>query len=605
MAVEITPELCIGGRELTEPKLDPCGRRLAFVSRGDTSAAIMIVDLDAPGTASGLERALTATPPPSAGRGMGGGCFAWTPDGAAIVYAATDGGLWWQPVPGGPPRLLVRGDESRAAQAPVVAPDGSFVAYVIDQAEVWLAQLGGAADRGAPRRLDGGAHDFCLDPAVAPDSTHVAYQAWSVPDMAWDGAVIMTVDLLTGQRSVTAVTGGALQQPRFAPDGTPFVVHDGDGWLNVWRGEHTVVNGGEPFEHGGPTWGPGQASYAISPDGRRVAFTRNERGFGRLCVAAVAAGPVAEIAMGVHGQLSWRGDRLAALRTGARTPTQIVVHDLPEGAARTRRVVAVGPAAGWEDADLVEPELVTLEHDAAVLHARWYRSPRSSRRLLCWVHGGPTDQWTVSFMPRLAYWIGQGWDVLVADHRGTTGHGRAYQQALRGRWGELDVQDTAALLADVHRRSTIAPGATVAIGGSAGGMTVLGLLAGHPELVAGGVASYPVTDLVQLGPNSHRFEAHYTDSLVAPASARPLLQERSPLARAHLIRRPLLLLHGTADPVVPASSTVEFAERVRAAGGDVELHLFDDEGHGFRQPANQLREYELVGAFLARVAAGR
>ena len=37
-----------------------------------------------------------------------------------------------------------------------------------------------------------------------------------------------------------------------------------------------------------------------------------------------------------------------------------------------------------------------------------------------------------------------GWDVLLPDHRGSTGHGRAYQQALDGRWGELDVSDTAA-----------------------------------------------------------------------------------------------------------------------------------------------------------------
>ena len=61
---------------------------------------------------------------------------------------------------------------------------------------------------------------------------------------------------------------------------------------------------------------------------------------------------------------------------------------------------------------------------------------------------------------------------------------------------------------------------------------------------------------------------------------------------------PLLVLHGTADPVVPVEGTVTFVDALRAAGGDVELHLFDGEGHGFRQPDNQLAEYRLVHEFL-------
>ena len=55
-------------------------------------------------------------------------------------------------------------------------------------------------------------------------------------------------------------------------------------------------------------------------------------------------------------------------------------------------------------------------------------------------------------MPRFAYWWSRGWDILVPDPRGTTGHGRDYQQALRGRWGELDVADAAAVLAASHER---------------------------------------------------------------------------------------------------------------------------------------------------------
>ncbi len=146
----------------------------------------------------------------------------------------------------------------------------------------------------------------------------------------------------TDRDARVSVGAGGVHQPRAMPDGSIITVRDDTGWLNVWVGDRPLVD--EPFEHAGPSWGMGQRSYAVSPDGGRVAFTRNERGFGRLCVADVRTGDVTEIARGVHGQLTWVGDRLAAIRSGARTPTQIVVYDTAAphrhvGAARAGRRV--------------------------------------------------------------------------------------------------------------------------------------------------------------------------------------------------------------------------------------------------------------------------
>lgn len=596
--VVATIEMLIGGRDLTEPRLDPAGRRLAYVAKQGRTRSIVLLDLDDPGA---VERILVSQPSPAAGRDRGGGCFDWTPDGSAIVFAATDGSLWRQPVPGGAVTNLWPADAARSASAPAVAPDGSFVVFVVGQAEVWSAPLDGAETE--PRRLDDGSHAFCLDPAVAPCGSTVVWQAWSPPDMPWDGAAVVSVDVTTGERHVDEQADAAWQQPRFAPDGTGVGVHDGDGLLQVRWGARALIDG-ERMEHAEPTWGPGQRSFAVAPDGRQVAVARNDDGFGLLTVVDVETGAVRDVGRGVHGALSWRGTRLAAHRSGARTPTQIVVYDTADW---TRRVVAVGPVAGWDAVELVEPTLVTAAAaDGVALHGRLYRSPDATGRLLCWVHGGPTSQWPVEFRERLALWISRGWDVLVPDARGSTGHGRAYQQALHGRWGELDVLDTATVLAAVQRDGGYEPSRTVVIGGSAGGMTVLGFVTGDASsLVAGGVAAYPVSDLVELAERSHRYEAHYTDTLVAPrAPGDPVLRERSPLRRARHLRRPLLLHHGTEDPVVPFEGTVAFAEAARAAGGDVELELFDGEGHGFSDPDAQRREDASIRAFLDRVVTG-
>ena len=54
------------------------------------------------------------------------------------------------------------------------------------------------------------------------------------------------------------------------------------------------------------------------------------------------------------------------------------------------------------------------------------------------------------------------------------------------------------------------------------------------------------------------------------------------------------------DAVVPVRQSRVFVQRVRTAGGEAQLHVYPDEGHGFRQPANQLDEYRRAEDFLAR-----
>jgi dipeptidyl aminopeptidase/acylaminoacyl peptidase len=593
VAMEIGVEMCLAGRELTEPTLSPDGRTVAFAACWGSSVAIVTVPVG-----GGPERIVTTSPAPTPGRGFGGGCFAWLPDAAGLVYAASDGNIWLQPVPGGVAHPISAVADGTRLEAPAVASDGRSLVAVRDQAEVWqFAITADVNDTGT--RIDDGSADFVFDPvAVRLDGTGGwVWTAWNVPDMPWDSSRAELVHHGGGTLQ-TITPPAAIQQIRQHPDGRLLSVRDDTGWSNIWLGDRPLVD--ETVEHAGPTWGMGQRSYAVSPDGSRVAFTRNERGFGRLCVADAATGVVTEIARGVHGQLGWSGDRLVALRSGARTPTQVVAYDT---ITWDRTVLAIGPVAGWESAALPEPELVEVDHDGVTLHARRYVAGEG--RTLCWVHGGPTAQWQVEFMPRIAYWWAAGWDVLVPDPRGSTGHGRAYQQALRNEWGVLDVADTAAILAGSHRRGWSSPSRTVMMGGSSGGLTALGVLGRHPGLAAGGVVLYPVVDLESLAEQTHRFEAHYTVSLVGPPGDVLRHRTRSPLAYADRIDVPVLVMHGDADPVVPLASTITFAERVRAAGGEVELVVMDGEGHGFRDPVNRRAEFEHTGRFLRRVVGSR
>lgn len=139
------------------------------------------------------------------------------------------------------------------------------------------------------------------------------------------------------------------------------------------------------------------------------------------------------------------------------------------------------------------------------------------------------------------------------------------------------------------------------MGGSAGGYTVLLSMALHPEVFAAGVDLFGVADLFALSEDTHRFEAHYLDTIVGllPATY-DRYRERSPVAVADRIKRPLLILQGDKDDVVPLAQSEAIYKAVQKNGVDVEMKVYEGEGHGWRRLATVLDELERVDRFLRR-----
>jgi dipeptidyl aminopeptidase/acylaminoacyl peptidase len=587
--------MCAYGRTLAEPRLSPDGTRVAFLVNVGGRGQLAIVD-----SRGGPELVVTSDPAPRPAAAYGGGAFDWTPDGDGLVYAASDGGLWFVPAIGGLPRSIVPKQPDGAIAAPAVSPDGTRVAFVVDQHHVGVAPLDG---RGWPIRLSTTA-DFCFDPAWSPTSDRVVWHEWDVPDMPWDSGRIV-VAAADGSSAPTIVAGGpgiSVQQPRYSPDGKRLAfLSDETGWLNLWVDDKPLIE--EPVEHGDPSWGLGQRSYAWSPEGDRIVFCRNELGFGSLNVVDVATGERRPLDKGVFGGLSWQANRVAGVRSGARTPTQVVVYENEAD----RQTVGRGPLGGFEALDLPEPELVEWAgDDGGTVHGRLYRPKESATGahpppLIVWIHGGPTAQTQVTWNTRLPFFLERGWAVLFPDHRGSTGHGRAYAQAMAGRWGELDVSDCAAGMRAAAAEGWGDARRMVPMGGSAGGFTVLNLMAHHPELCAAGVDLYGVTDLFDLDETTHRFEKHYLHSVVGPLpETADRYRDRSPVNVAEQITSPLLILQGDADPVVPIAQSRAIARRLKALGRTVELHEYEGESHGWLRPETMIDELERVDSFLRR-----
>ena len=108
-------------------------------------------------------------------------------------------------------------------------------------------------------------------------------------------------------------------------------------------------------------------------------------------------------------------------------------------------------------------------------------------------------------------------------------------------------------------------------------------------------------DLVDLAATTHRFESGYTLRLVGPLpEAADTYRDRSPISRAAEIRAPVLLLHGDDDTSVPLAQSEALAAALRAAGTQVERHVYDGEGHGWRRAETIADDFDRVDAFLTR-----
>ena len=554
-----------------------------------------------------------------------GGAAWWVRDGVTWFVNWADQRLY-RLAPGGKPEPLTPEPGTPRADRYAdgdLSPDGATIVCVRERhdgasaADVRNEVVRLAAHAPSEPEVLVSGPDFVAAPRLSPDGGTLAWIQWNHPSMPWDSTALVVRDLASGEETVVAGgRGESVVEPRWQPDGSLLFLTDRSDWWNIYRftpGADIEAVVRVDAEIGVPAWVFGTSRYALLDDGRLV-FARRSAGYDALVVSEPDGELVElEVPFAAFGTVRAAGPGAVAVVAGSPTaePGVHLIDVSTSGVTTLRRPRDLGVDSGYFSV----PEAITFPSQDADgkkrrAHALFYPPSHPDLRglegelppLLVVIHGGPTAAASPVLNLGVQYWTSRGFAVVDVDYGGSTGYGRAYREELLGQWGVIDVADCLAAANHLAARGRVDRDRMCIRGGSAGGYTTLAALARDDTPFAAGADHFGVADLEALAADTHKFESRYLDRLVGPyPEARDVYVERSPIHHVDRLRRPLIVLQGSEDAIVPPNQSEAIVEALRSRGVPVAYLVFDGEQHGFRRAENIRRALDAELSFYSQV----
>ena len=588
-------QLTRSGKDST-PRWSPDGHTLAFVSARDKKPQIYLLNTAAPG---GEPRPLTSHP-------NGALAPAWSPDGAQIAFLAgssaserTDEDRGEKlPPPADKLEAKQRAERKEYDEAsrwdprPVERiPYRSGTSYLDDRfAQVYVVPTASdlPADQAKPRRLTSvdASHE---PPRWTADGQYLLTARTVDPlgDMPWrssslyrirvaDGALEQLTDQThTSFSPVPAPAGGLvayarLPQERLAERMDRLTV------LNPADGAVRDLN--LEFDRG-------VADFRWTRDGQALVFAAESWGTCGLYSVQAAGGPVSEVVAGdiiiTAFDLAHDGGAAYAAASTA-NPSELFWQAAGGAPVQLTHV----NRALLDEVAVPEKHELRFQSPGGQELQGWYMlppdyQPGKTYPLALNIHGGPHVMWgagTQSIWHETQCHAARGYVVFYCNPRGAAGYGEGFQAALHGAWGDVALVDIMAGVDTLLAKGFVDPARLAVTGGSYGGY-MTAWITSHTDRFAAAVSQRGVYNLLSFYGTSDVPLLVSNEYDAEPWEDPQLLWQQSPLAHAHRIKTPLLIIHSENDFRVPISDGEQLFAYIRRSGGTVKMIRFPREGH--------------------------
>ena len=215
------------------------------------------------------------------------------------------------------------------------------------------------------------------------------------------------------------------------------------------------------------------------------------------------------------------------------------------------------------------------------------------------VYGGPhaqrvTDSWGMTVDLRAQYLRDNGYLVFKLDNRGSARRGLAFEGALKGDMGNVEVQDQEAGVRWLVAAGLTDPNRVAIHGWSYGGYMAAMALARAPKTFQVGIAGAPVT-------HWDGYDTHYTERYMGLPQENPEGYSRSSvMAHVDDIVGDLLIVHGLIDENVHFRHSARLIDAMIAAGKAHELQLYPNERHMPRRLEDRVYMERRIFEYLRR-----
>jgi dipeptidyl aminopeptidase/acylaminoacyl peptidase len=558
----------------------------------------------------------------------------WSPDGNTIAFLGKRGepnvNVWLLPLRGGEAQRLTSSKSDVADFA--WSPDGKWIAFVapepvteerqkrekekddatvVDEEDrpgrLWVVTVEPDSEgRREARRLLASKFSIGAVPESggtnaldwSPDGKTIAIVHTARPAVnEWPSADISLVDLATGSVKPLAATGAAETSPHFSPDGRWIVyvaTDDPPRWAHrqVLR---LVPAAGGPVRDLPHSFDEAPELAGWSADSQTIYFSEARHVSDVLYAQDVKTGAIR--ALTEEGKVSnganvnAKGSWIGFVRQTPTDPTEAWASPLspfsPVKISDVNASLPKHPLGETRTISWTSPDGKPIE---GLLTLPPGYEPGKKYPLLLVIHGGPAGVFKLAHIATpgaypAAALAAEGYAVLRANPRGSSGYGTAFRQANIKDWGGGDYADLMAGVDKVVAMGIADPDRLGVMGWSYGGFMTAWIITQTNRFKAASIGA-PVTELISFTGTSDipgfipdYFGGEFWDEGIAEVY-------RSHSAMGHIAnaRTPALIQHGESDVRVPISQGYQLYNALKRRGVPVRMVTYPRQPHGIREP---------------------